>query len=67
MKQKQLIGALIGKFIKVVYSKNKSLIDVQGKVIDETENTIIIQKGKKQIRIIKSQVKIKNENQNNWN
>ncbi|MBS3160399.1 ribonuclease P protein subunit [Candidatus Woesearchaeota archaeon] len=62
MKQKQIIGKLIGKFIKVTNAKNKTLVNLQGRIIDETRNTITIQTDKKQVKLIKSQVKIKNEN-----
>ncbi len=50
---------LIGKIIKVVDSKNKSLAGVEGKVIDETKNTIkIIGEKNKGKKLIKAQVKI---------
>ncbi|MEK6907515.1 MAG: ribonuclease P protein subunit [Nanoarchaeota archaeon] len=61
MKQKTIIGKLIGKSIKVIDSKNKTLVNLQGTIIDETKNTITLQTEKKQIKIIKSQVKIENE------
>lgn len=52
---------LIGKNIEITKSKNKSLIGVKGKVIDETKNMIILDNQKK---LIKSQstfkIKIKN-------
>ena len=49
---------LIGSIVKVVQSKNQSLIGIYGKVIDETKNTITLQKGKR-IKLIKSHVKLK--------
>lgn len=69
MKQKTLIGKLIGKFIKIISSKNKSLVNLRGRVIDETRNTITLETEDKTIKIIKSHVKIENENKNqtNWN
>ena len=52
---------LIGKDIEITKSKNKSLIGVKGKVIDETKNMIILDNQKK---LMKSQstfkIKIKN-------
>ena len=52
---------LIGKNIEITKSKNKSLIGIKGKVIDETKNMIILDNQKK---LIKSQstfkIKIKN-------
>jgi len=49
---------LIGSIVKVVQSKNQSLIGIYGKVIDETKNTITLQNGKR-IKLIKSHVKLK--------
>ena len=50
---------LIGKTIKVVDAKNKSLAGVEGKVIDETKNTIkIIGDKNKEKTLIKSQLTI---------
>lgn len=43
---------LIGRNIEVVKSKNKSLIGVKGKIIDETKNMFILDNQK---RLIKSQ------------
>ena len=42
----------IGKKIEVIDSKNKNLIGVKGKVIDETKNMFVLDSGK---RIIKDQ------------
>ncbi len=60
--KKEIIGTLIGSQIKVIDSKNKSIINLNGKVIDETKNTIKIQKNNQQIILHKNQIKIKNEN-----
>ena len=48
---------LIGSKIKIIDSKNPSLIGFRGKIIDETENMLIVQ-GKTQKKIIKNQVKM---------
>ena len=48
---------LIGSNIKIIGSKNPSLIGFRGKIIDETENMLIVQ-GKTQKKIIKNQVKM---------
>jgi len=54
---------LIGKEIRVIDSSNKSLIGTEGKVIDETKNTIkIIDKKKREKMIIKNQVTLKLDN-----
>ena len=47
---------LIGSQLEVVDSKNKSLIGIKGKIIDETKNMLILENGKK---LIKTQIKIK--------
>ncbi len=53
---------LIGSQLEVVYSKNKSLIGIKGKIIDETKNMFVLNNGKK---LIKSQstfnIKFKNK------
>ncbi len=48
---------LIGKFVRAVNAKNPSLQGIEGKVVDETKNTITIRKKDKQEkRMIKKQV-----------
>ena len=61
--KKEFIGSLIGSFIKITNSENKALLNLQGKIIDETEHTIKLQTNDKIKKIIKNQVKfeIKNE------
>lgn len=44
---------LIGLRVKIVSSKNKSLVGVSGKVVDETKNTLIIKKKGKERKVIK--------------
>ena len=51
-------GELIGSEIEVVSSKNKTLIGLKGKVIDETKNTITI-KNKGIKKLLKSHITIK--------
>ncbi|MEM4336730.1 MAG: ribonuclease P protein subunit [Candidatus Woesearchaeota archaeon] len=55
MKEK-IYGKLIGKEIIIKEAKNKTLIGAEGKVIDETKNTIKILKDKKEKTIIKNQI-----------
>ncbi len=62
MQTKDIVSMnLIGKDIEITKSKNKSLIGIKGKVIDETKNMIILDNQKK---LMKSQstfkIKIKN-------
>ena len=45
---------LIGKKIKIIDSKNKSLIGIKGFVINETKNLIFIENGKLR-KVIKDQ------------
>ena len=53
-----LTSELIGKDIEIMEAKNKSLLGLKGKVIDETKNTItIIRDGKKKM-ILKQNIKM---------
>lgn len=38
---------LIGKFIEVMGARNKNLIGLRGRVIDETKNLIILENGRR--------------------
>lgn len=49
-------GELIGTHIKITNSKNKSLIGLQGKIVDETRNTILLSTNEGDKKIIKDQV-----------
>lgn len=54
MKAKRLIkGELIGLSVKVISSKNPANKGLQGKVVDETKNTLLIKTVKGKKRIIK--------------
>jgi ribonuclease P protein subunit POP4 len=55
---------LIGKTVSIVESSNKSLVGIEGRVVDETKNTIKIMDKKNQEKtLIKSQViKLKVDN-----
>ena len=46
---------LIGLEVEIVSSKNKSLVGLKGKIVDETKNTIVIEKGNKEKEILKEQ------------
>ncbi len=50
---------LIGSWIEVVDSKNKTLLGLKGKVVDETKFTLKIQTKDKMKRLIKSQIVLK--------
>jgi len=47
---------LIGTKIKVIDATNKNLIGIEGKVIDETRNTMLIESKHKEITLIKEQI-----------
>ena len=49
-------GELIGFTIKIVEAKNKQLQSFEGKVVDETTNTIVIQHDGQEIKILKDQI-----------
>jgi ribonuclease P protein subunit POP4 len=49
---------LIGLKTKVVDSKNKANIGIQGKIIDETKNTIIIQSKGDKKKLFKTNITI---------
>lgn len=49
---------LIGLNIEVVDSKNKSLVGLKGKVVNETKNTIVIEYDGKEKTLLKDQVKL---------
>lgn len=52
---------MIGSTIEIIESKNKTLIGLKGKVIDQTKNTIKLQTKEGIKKIILSHVKTKNE------
>lgn len=52
-------GEFIGLEVEVIDSKNKSLIGVKGRIIDETKETFIIEYNKKTITIIKKMARLK--------
>jgi ribonuclease P protein subunit POP4 len=47
---------LIGLKAKVAASKNKANVGIEGKIIDETKNTIVIEQGDKQKRLFKNNI-----------
>lgn len=47
---------LIGLDIEIVDAKNKSLIGLKGKIVDETKNTFIIEVQGKEKKLLKDQV-----------
>ena len=57
MKLKSIKNLMIGSSIEIIESKNKSLIGLKGKVIDETKNILTINTEKGIKKVIKSQIK----------
>jgi|TARA_B100001971_G_C17871067_1_gene373266 ribonuclease P protein subunit POP4 len=53
---------LIGLTIEITESKNSSLIELKGRIIDETKNTLTLETKKGIKKIIKSQIKFKMKN-----
>lgn len=47
---------LIGLNVEIVEAKNKSLIGLKGKIIDETKNLLLIQSDKGVKKVLKDQV-----------
>lgn len=47
---------LIGLEVEVVNAKNKSLIGIKGKIVDETKNTFVIETDGKEKNLLKDQV-----------
>lgn len=67
IKLKEIIKKeLIGSNALVVDSKNKSNIGIEGKIIDETKNTIVIRENKsnKKKKLFKENIKIEIEKEN---
>jgi ribonuclease P protein subunit POP4 len=55
--KKFIRGELIGKTIKITYSKNKTLIGISGRVIDETKHTLMLEdKKKRKKRVLKNSI-----------
>ncbi len=50
---------LIGLTITIIKAKNKSLVGLRGKIIDETQNTINIQTANSIKKIIKNKITMK--------
>ncbi len=64
MPQKILTHEFIGSIMKVIESKNPTLLGLEGKIIDETQNTITIKTKNSTKKILKNQVKMKIETGN---
>lgn len=47
---------IIGREIKIINSKNETLIGIKGKIINETKNTLTIKTDEKTKKLIKEQI-----------
>ena len=54
---------LIGKEIKVVDAKNKTLVGISGVVVDETKNTLVVETSKGRKTLLKEQVTVEVDGQ----
>jgi len=61
MKIKKIKDIIIGSKIKISKSKNKTIEGLEGKVIDQTKNTITLETKQGIKKIVLSQVEMKNE------
>jgi len=61
MNLKRIRSLMIGSNIEITESKNKTLVGLKGKVINQTKNTIALETKKGIKKVILSHVKIKNE------
>jgi ribonuclease P protein subunit POP4 len=58
MKTDMYAQEIIGKTIKIINSKNKSDVDITGKIIDETKKTIVVKTKKGEKRLLKNNITI---------
>jgi len=56
---------LIGLTIRIIDSKNKTLIGKEGKIVNETKNTITIRRKNKEKMLLKNQIKFVIKNSTN--
>ena len=54
---------IIGKTIRVVESKNKSDVGIEGKIIDETKKTVVVKTEKGKKRLFKNNITLMINNQ----
>ena len=59
MKKTEIIGKMIGKRIEVVKADNKHLVGINGEVLDETRNMIVLKTKENTKKLIKKQVELK--------
>ncbi|MEK6852512.1 MAG: ribonuclease P protein subunit [Nanoarchaeota archaeon] len=56
---KLLSKEFIGEIAEVIEAKNKSLVGIKGKIVDETRNLFVIDTSKGERKILKNQVTLK--------
>ena len=58
--KKFIRGELVGKTIKIIQSKNKTLVGIKGVLVDETKHTLTLEdKENKRIRVLKNCITFK--------
>jgi len=50
--RKVIRGELIGKTIRIIHSKNGTLIGIKGKIIDETKHTLMLEDEEKKKKLV---------------
>ena len=56
---KTIKSELIGREVRVINSRNEALIGIQGRVIDETRNTLVIETSNGVKKVLKNEVTLK--------
>lgn len=59
----EMTELLIGKTIKITETKNKTMQEITGKVINETKNLLVIETNEGIKKLIKKQIKFEIENE----
>lgn len=60
--EKNYSKELIGSEVKIIASKNPSLVGISGKIVDETRSTIKIECGKKIKTLLKNSIMLQLKN-----
>jgi ribonuclease P protein subunit POP4 len=62
MKSEVVRGEMIGRNIRVIDAKNRALIGIEGNIVDETRNTLIVETRRGRKTLLKQQVTIETVN-----
>ena len=61
MNLKKIRSLIIGSNMEITESKNRTLVGLKGKVINQTKNTMTLETKKGIKKVITSHIKVKNE------